>query len=237
MMGLGPIPRTRLVDEAVSGLREAILSGHLPAGATLNELDLAHQFQISRTPLREALVKLEQEGLIERLRPRGVVVKRLDLAQTEHLYDLRDALDGLAARLAAERIVRDDLLELERHVERMAQCAMPAMAHDWYVAHVNFHDGIFQASRNPHVQQLSRLVRLSIQQLHPMLLTTSHRVGAASREHREIFEAIARRDPDGAERNARAHIAAAREAARNAMLVRTRPDVSVIHRPASSSAV
>lgn len=214
---LRPLPRTRLVDQAAAALREAILSGQLRAGTPLRELDLAEQFSISRTPLREALMKLEQEGLIERVAARGVRVKRLDPTEALHLYELREALDGLAARLAAQRIADRDLRELEHHVERMERCEMPAQAHDWFVAHVSFHDLIFRASQNPHLEQLARLVRLSIQQLHPTLLSTLYRVKAACQEHRAIFEAIARHDPEAAERAARTHIAAARDAAGKAM--------------------
>lgn len=208
---VGPLKKTRLVDEAALVLREAILTGELPSGTRLRQLHLAAQLGISRTPLREALMKLEQEGLIELLPRGGLRVALLNLDEAAELYDIREVLDGLAARLAAARISEPDLRELERHLARMKDCLIRQDAHAWFVAHVAFHDGIFRASGNGRLQALSSVVRLSIQRFHPVLLTTPNRLADAYREHSEIFEAIRLHDAEAAERLARAHIANAKE--------------------------
>ena len=208
---VSPLKRTRLVDEAAFALREAILTGEFASGARLRQVQLAAQLGISRTPLREALMKLEQEGLIELLPGGGLRVRLLNLDEAVELYDIREVLDGLAARLAAERIAERGLRDLERHLARMKDCLIRQDAHAWFVAHVAFHDGIFRASGNGRLQALSSVVRLSIQRFHPVLLTTPNRLSDAYREHSEIFEAIRVHDAEAAERLARAHIANAKE--------------------------
>lgn len=208
---VGPLRRIRLVDEAARSLREAILAGEIGSGTRLRQVQLANELGISRTPLREALMKLEQEGLIELLPRGGVRVALLNLDEAVELYDLREVLDGLAARMAALRITERGLVSLERHLNRMEECLTHKDAHRWFVAHVAFHDEIFRASANGRLQTFSSVVRLSIQRFHPILLTTPNRLADAYREHREIFEAIRIHDPEAAERLARAHIAHAKE--------------------------
>src|SRR5262249_33101185 len=100
---VAPLKRRRLVDDAVEALRKAILDGRFLPGARLRQTDLADQLAISRTPIREALVRLQQEGLVDLLPGGGVRVKLLELDEAVELYDLREMLDGLAARLAAGR--------------------------------------------------------------------------------------------------------------------------------------
>lgn len=212
-----PLKRTRLVDEAAQALREAILTGAIASGTRLRQVRLAAQLGISRTPLREALMKLEQEGLIELLPGGGLRVAVLNLDEAVELYDIREVLDGLAARLAAQRIDERGIGNLKRQLARMKECLTRQDAHSWFVAHVAFHDGIFRASGNGRLQALSSVVRLSIQRFHPVLLTTPNRLAEAYAEHRDILEAIQAHDAEAAERLARAHIARAKEIALKAM--------------------
>lgn len=207
---VAPLRRRRLVDDATQALRDAILAGKLTAGARLKQTDLADQLAISRTPIREALGRLQQEGLVELLPGGGVRVKVLDLDQAAELYDLREVLDGLAARLAARRRPAAVLARLERALGRMALCLERGDPNPWFPAHVAFHDGIFQAAGNERLRGLASVVRLSIRHFHPLLLRTAHRLEDAHREHRAIFDAIAAADAEKAEWLARQHIAGAR---------------------------
>jgi DNA-binding GntR family transcriptional regulator len=203
---VSPLARRRLVDDATQALRDAILAGRFPAGARLRQTDLADQLGISRTPIREALGRLEYEGLV-RLMPRGgVSVAVLDLEAAAALYDVREVLDGLAARLAAQRASKADLARLDQALAAMAQCLERGDANQWFAAHVQFHDAIFAASGNPRLVGLSTVVRQSIQHFHPLLLRTDRRLEAALAEHRAIHAAIAGRAAEEAERRAREHI-------------------------------
>lgn len=208
---VAPLRRTRLVDDATQALRDAILDGRLKAGARLRQTVLAARLAISRTPIREALGRLGQEGLIELLPRGGVRVALLNLNEAVELYDLREVLDGLAARLAAHRAPEAALRKLEKALAGMARCLERQDANQWFGAHVAFHDEIFRASGNKRLQGLSAIVRLSIRHFHPLLLKTERRLEAAYREHRGIYEAIAAHDAEAAERLARAHITNAKE--------------------------
>ena len=205
------IPNVRLVDEASKAIREVILTGELPPGSQLRQADLAEKMRISRTPLREALMKLEQEGLIAVLPRRGFRVVDLKLEEAIELYELREMLDGLAARLAAQRAGDDVLKTLSDFVGKMDACVQRQDAHGWLIHHGAFHEEIFKASRNRRLIGLMANIRLSIQRFHPVLLNTQDRLRKAFREHELIFRAIRSHDPDTAERLARLHIASARD--------------------------
>ncbi len=209
--GVVPLTRRRLVDDATQSLREAILDGRLPGGSRLRQTELAGRLGISRTPIREALTRLGHEGLIELLPRGGVRVLRLNADDALELYDLREVLDGLAARLAAARADEAALGRLQRALDRMADCVERRDPNHWFRAHVTFHEEIIGASANRPLGRLSSVVRLSIRQFHPLLLRTDRRLEDAYAEHRGIFEAIAAHDGETAERRARAHIASARE--------------------------
>jgi DNA-binding GntR family transcriptional regulator len=205
------IPHVRLVDEASKAIREVILTGELPPGSQLRQADLAKKMRISRTPLREALMKLEQEGLIAVLPRRGFRVVDLNLEEAIELYELREMLDGLAARLAALRASDDVLKTLGNFIRKMDECVQRQDTHGWLIEHGAFHEEIFRASRNTRLIGLIANIRLSIQRFHPVLLNTQDRLRKAFHEHESIFRAIRSHDPDTAERLARLHIASARE--------------------------
>jgi DNA-binding GntR family transcriptional regulator len=208
---VAPLRRRRLVDDATQTLRDAILDGRFTAGARLRQTDLADQLAISRTPVREALGRLQHEGLVELLPGGGVRVAVLALEEAAELYDLREVLDGLAARLAAQRAAPASFARLERSLDRMAQCLARNDANQWFGAHVAFHEEIFRATGNARLIALSTMVRLSIQRFHPVLLRTPHRLADADREHRGIHAAIVAGDGERAEQLARAHIVGAKE--------------------------
>jgi DNA-binding GntR family transcriptional regulator len=200
---VAPLRRRRLVDDAAETLRKAILDGRFLPGARLRQTDLADQLAISRTPIREALVRLQQEGLVDLLPGGGVRVKLLDLDEAVELYDLREMLDGLAARLAAARADAATFTRLEQALARQSRCVERDDA--------GFHEEIARAAGNRHLARLSSIVRLSIRHFHPLLLRTERRLEQAWHEHRAIYEAILARDAGEAERLARQHIVSAKE--------------------------
>jgi DNA-binding GntR family transcriptional regulator len=206
-----PIQRIRLVDEATRIVRNAILGGKLAPGTRLRQAELADQLGISRTPLREALMKLEQEGLIGRLPRGGLTVVELKFEEAIELYEIREMLDGLAAALTARKADEKITKLLQDHLKKMEKCVQKQNAHEWFIHHVAFHEAIMDASGNSRLMTLISNVRLSIQRFHPVLLTTPDRLDKAFQEHVAIFKAIKARDPNAAERLARLHIVNARD--------------------------
>ena len=198
-------PRRLLREEVYRNLRERILQGILPPGTRLVEASLAHQLGTSRTPVREALHRLEQEGLVRPAGRRGVVVVGLDLADIQEIMGLREVLESHAAGLAAVRITERELGILERalrHAERAIQEGDPHALLQW---NTRFHDGIVAASG-------SRRLRDLINRLSEIILTyrkLTQVPGLPDRSHQEhvaILEALRRRDREVAETLMRAHI-------------------------------
>ena len=214
---VAPLTRRRLVDDAVHALREAILDGRFASGSRLRQVALADELGISRTPIREALGQLQHEGLIELLPQGGVRVVALELQEAVDLYDVREVLDGLAARLAATRATPAALTDLRKCLAQMKRCVERGDQNHWFAPHVAFHEGILRAANNAPLRRQASLVRLSIQRFHPLLLSTPDRLARAYREHEEIHEAVVAHDAEAAERLARVHIAGAKELALKVM--------------------
>lgn len=203
------IRRVQLVDEVADALRDAIIRGDLRPGARLVQDQLAERFGVSRTPVRDALKKLAQEGLISFSRGNRVEVRRLALGDVIDLYEVREVLDGLAARLAARSATEDEIHALKRTLWEMQRAVGDWDPHRWLVANFEFHERIAGAARNRTLDQLAAIVRHSAQAFYPTVLQHRERAVVALHEHEEILAAIAARDPV-AEVKARHHILSAK---------------------------
>lgn len=178
-----------------------IVNGELVAGARLRQRDIAELFAVSTTPVREAFSDLAREGFVRQDAHRGVEVFRPSLTEVRHLYDIRRALEGLAAAQAAERIAEADLDELEQQLATLEQVTDPTAGVELNRA---MHRVISRASGNPQLAELiERLVvtseaysRLLAAQVEPSEVDTyrSMLIG----EQRAIYDALRKRSPDAA---------------------------------------
>lgn len=200
-----------LADQAYSVLRDAILSHALPPGSKLSVPEVARWLDISRSPAREAITRIQHDGLADYIPNRGAVVSRIDPEALAEIYAIREVLEGLAARLAAERADTAAVAGLE---ELWAAHAAAVESGDT-VAHVRldgeFHHLIRAAAGNERLT--SSLGRLQ-GQIRLAMATTSRRGGgppAALVEHRAILDAIRTGDGKSAEHVAREHIRRLRE--------------------------
>lgn len=203
--------RASLVDETADALRNAISRGDLAPGARLVQDQLAAELGVSRTPLREALLKLQQEGLVALSRSRGVEVRRRNPSDAIDLYEVREVIDGLAARLAAERATPREVEELGRILAAMDRAVRRWDPHRWLLSNLGFHEGITAAARSPSLNQFLPIIQTSAKTFYPSVLLHPERAAVALAEHREILEAIRTRDTAAAERLGRQHIASAKE--------------------------
>ena len=145
-MNLAKIPsRTDYVDSVYNTLRDAISDGTLPAGERVTQEDLAARLNVSRSPVLQALRLLKKDGLLQDAPGRGLLVTRLDPEQIGHLYEIRGALDALAAKLAAERC-REVPLSL---IEQGRQISLGSDVSAMIEADIAFHRKIYEASGNP----------------------------------------------------------------------------------------
>lgn len=189
--------------EAYRLLKEAIEDGTILPGARLTELDLSGRFKMSRTPIREALYRLESEGLLVHVPRRGLVVTEPDHQMIVELFTMREALEGTAAKLAAQHASEPELSML---VEINQQ--EPSMFSDARgLARLNrrFHTLIWMSAHNRFLlKSLDNMA--STVALLPNVLNMDELVEKTHQEHRAIVEAIVRRDAVNAEEAARAHI-------------------------------
>lgn len=206
-----PARAESLVDQIATSLRNAVLDGSLKPGQRLRQEQLASDLGVSRTPLREAMRKLEEEGLIQILPSRGAHVARLDAAEQAAFYEVREALDGLAARLAAQHIQPEQTTELQRILDAMSAHVEKDEQIDWHSANLRFHQVIYEASGNAPLLRIFSQIRVT-ELTNPMTSEIYRpRRELSLLEHREICAAILGGDQQSAESAARAHMQSARQ--------------------------
>jgi DNA-binding GntR family transcriptional regulator len=195
-----------LGQEAYDRIRHAIRDGSLAPGLRLTEIDLATRVGASRTPVRQAIARLESEGLLTRDPRRGLSVTRPDHQQVIELYVMREILEGAAARLAAQHATETELDAMAELVEAEPAAFDDAVA----LAEVNqrLHGLLYLAAHNRYLLRGLEQISATISLL-PTLLTQGGRAQQAHREHREILAALRKRDGEAAEAAARAHARAA----------------------------
>ena len=208
MSYLEPIAVSSIANEALNKLTQAIVSGEFAPGERLSEAELARRFGISRGPIREALGRLEGK-LVTRVPRVWVSVINLSHEKLLDLFAVREALEGMAARLAAQRIGDAEIQELRDLLEQHGAHADVASGAGYYQAgnDDDFHFRIVRAARN---EQLEMML---LNELYFKLKLYRYRISSnpgrpqkALEEHREILNAIASRNPDAAEAAMRHHI-------------------------------
>lgn len=204
-----PITITSRGEEVYRRLKQAIVDGDLAPGSRLVEATLASNLSVSRTPVREALQHLASDGLVGPDGSRGLIVARTSLENVKHAHVLRETLEGLAARLAAQhqrpdllRVLADSLRAMEHGLEDASK---------FDETHSRFHDTIAEMTENPFlIQALAGLVGFRTRMV-SLDWVTKKRVKMSVPEHRRIFEAIEMRDQETAEAHARAHVRTTRD--------------------------
>lgn len=196
-----------LADAVYSAISQALRGGHYAAGSRLVESDLATALGVSRTPVRDALRRLESDGLVRSEPNRGYVVADL-MEDVAHVFLIRERLEGLAAAMAAETITRPQLEDLDvLQVEMETLLTVDPTDVDRLVElNGELHRRITEASGSP------RLIRL-IEQLHPeymsyqvLRLYSDDERRRSIREHREVLDALWQREPETAERVINRHL-------------------------------
>lgn len=187
-------------------LRERIVTGVIDPGTRLSVPALARELGVSRSPVRDAVLRLVREGLAEEVYNRGAIVRLPGPARLVSLYEVREPLEGMAARLAAGRVGPDSLARLR---ELLHQHTAVATRED-FRSHIEidaaFHATIRELARNPLLERL--LDEIQGQVMVAMRSTSvSGGMRQAVTEHRAIVDAVAAGDPDASEAAARRHIA------------------------------
>jgi DNA-binding GntR family transcriptional regulator len=209
---LAPSPlRGRTTEAVTDALREAILDGALAPSAWLREDELAEAFAVSRTPIREALRRLSDEGLAVKTAHHGTVVAPLSLEDILALYVVRENLEGLVARLVATRRPAGVVERLEEIHARMRETANSEDTRKLVAENLEYHRAIREAAGNPYLERFLGQVEHAVRRLPGSTFAQPGRTEEMLKEHQLIIAAIAAGDGDAAEIAAKEHMRRARE--------------------------
>lgn len=204
-------------------LERMILAGELPAGSKLNEAAIAERLGVSRGPVREAFRALEESGLVELEKNRGVFVREIRIEEADEIYELRAVLDEFVGRRLAQRASADEVRELSDRVDRMERAAGKGDVVAYLAANVDFHDRLVELAGNA---KLLGMYRRLVNELHLFRHATLAQGGVlpvSMREHRAIVERIAAGQPVAAGRALYDHVMASRDRMHSAALPAAMP--------------
>lgn len=187
-------------------LEEEILTGKLRPGEQLREIALSVRLEASRTPIRSALHRLAEDGLVELSANRGATVVGITSDDIKDIYAVRMRLEGLAARLAAERMSDEDKARLTEIVELSEFYLKKGDDERRGELDSAFHNAIFSASGSRHLNKILSDLHKNIKAYRRLSLKNPERAEKSILEHREILEAILKKDADEAERLTSVHI-------------------------------
>jgi len=193
----------RRTDEVYERLRAEIIRGDLRPREALSEIEIAERLQVSRTPVRESLQRLDSEGLITSHRRRWIVYEH-SIAEIREIYEVRAALEGYSARLACQRATEDELAEL---TELRVEAANADLESDKRVdLNEHLHDTVLRFAHNGTLLKQARTSRLFFFNRRVAQLYTQADLRVSATQHQALLDAILHRDAPAAEAAAREHV-------------------------------
>lgn len=201
------IERKSLGEDVFEYLRDAIINQTIEPGSRLVESKIADILGISRTPLREALHKLEREDWIEKIPSGGYQVVTLTKADIEQTFGIRSVLEAYAARLAAENHKAKDLVPLEKKLKEYQKCLAFQKDHDkLQQINTEFHDLLYSLGNNPKLIKMINQLRSQISMFRQIILKQEEYARQSHEDHINMLAAIKNRDGDAVEQLVRNHI-------------------------------
>jgi DNA-binding GntR family transcriptional regulator len=179
-------------------------------GSRINEAELAAEWHISRTPIRDALRRLEAEGLVQASPGRGMVVPVLSRTDIEELYAVREGLEGMVARLAAERAAPPFLAQLNTLLKTYGAALKRDDLPQLVQIDAALHDAVAQMAQNRRLEQAAHVARLRLHSIHARSFALRGRAGRTFREMATLVAAIRTKNPPRAESSMRSHLAGLR---------------------------
>lgn len=210
MIGQGQESGYSLRNRIYQHLKNAILNGVYKPGESLIELKVARELGVSRTPVREAIRQLELEGLVSSIPNKGVIVEGVTEKDVEDIYTIRKMIEGLAARWAAEKITPEQLKELKDVLDLMEFYTQKGEIDKVSELDTQFHDIIFRACQSRPLESVLSHFNHFIQRARLVSIKSIGRAQVSLEEHKKIYEALEKRDPEEAEKAMISHVEKAR---------------------------
>ncbi|MBD1545582.1 GntR family transcriptional regulator [Roseibium aggregatum] len=189
-----PIPRRTLHDELVDRLRHMIIEGELAPGEKLSEKDICALFDVSRTPLREAMKVLAKEGLIQLIPNRGATVSKLTMSDLEEAFPIMGALEAVSGELACANITDQEISRMERLHKDMVDCFKARDMSGYFQRNEQIHKLILDAAQNPTLVEMQRSLSGRVRRARYMANMSDERWAQAVAEHEEILKATKERN-------------------------------------------
>lgn len=196
-------PLREIVFESI---REAILDGRLKPGERVMEIQLAEKLGVSRTPVREAIRKLELEGLLIMEPRKGAYVADVSLKDVIDVLEVRSSLEGLAASLAATRASQEEIELLKEKAIQFKECIEKNDVQGMINKDTEFHEAILQAAKNKKLTSIIESLREQVQRFRVTYFTEYNMTTYLAREHQNVLDAIGDRNPEQASKYAQTHI-------------------------------
>ena len=209
-----------LRETICESLRDAIRRGILRPGERLMEIQVADELGVSRTPVREAIRKLEQEGYLVMMPRRGTYVANMSIRDVNEIFEIRTALESLSGGLAAERITAEELDKLQRLLVIIGGCMKEGNMEKIVAVDIEFHDLLYQAARNQRLVGIISNLREQLTRFRTLSMSYPGRLEATLEEHKTMVDAIANGDVKEARRAAERHMEKAEKTLLKAMQVK-----------------
>jgi DNA-binding GntR family transcriptional regulator len=203
--------RRTMTDVVYEQLRTAIVELRIPPGEPLREADIAQGLSVSKTPVREALGRLEQDGLVELNSFRSAVVTGYTARDLQEIYELREIIEVAAARSAAESMSDEGLADLGRIASECARLKAEGGGPELVRLISELDTVLYGEVRNRRLRAILENLAAHLARIGRLTTEIPGRIEASVHEHAQIYEAIKRRDPENAERFMRQHIRSVRD--------------------------
>jgi DNA-binding GntR family transcriptional regulator len=208
------VNNTNLRDQTYDIIKNMIILRDIEPGKKINEEQIAKEIRVSRTPIREALCRLENEGIVKIIPRRGAFVADLTETNVREILLIREVLEGLVARLASENMDEKTLEKLRKALEKVS--AIPEKDRElinYTRSEVEFHSLLLGASNNRMLKNMMEIVNAHLQIIRLRTVVLPERALKTVNEHHQILKAIEKRDADAAEELMRKHVRSVREVA------------------------
>lgn len=203
---LAASPGITLAESLRQKLEEAIAAGRLEPGSRLDEQEIAQRFGVSRTPVREAFRLMAANHLVELRGRQGAIVRAIKAEALIEMFQVMAELEGLCARLAARRVPQTWGDEISKIHQRLIAAGETGNIDLFYDVNQEFHEAIYDASRNAYVADQTRKLRNQVAAYRRRVTRMPNRIADTVREHEAIMQAILAHDPERAHSAMRDHV-------------------------------
>jgi DNA-binding GntR family transcriptional regulator len=191
-----PNPRYQVKEAIITYLRVAIVSGEFLPGQTLHESDLTKQFGASRSPIREALVQLEQEGLVTTIPKKGSVITAIDKSQLRQALFIRSSLEATNIELLAQNISDVQIAVIKENIERQRNAILHDHYAEMYDSMDEFHLLLCDFNQLPRIWEIIRREKIPLDRLHALNQPHNPRMATLFNQHIEIVKALEEKDSE-----------------------------------------